>query len=147
MKQYPWSPFDDYRIEFIGEQATCSAVVTYTNDHWAAQVDLWGTDGMLKIDLQTKSLIDYRRPMLDSKGVGLSALGEAAQIASNTFTTGTKYLSGRFRNTHEILIEDFLNCVISGRPPTVTANDGRLTVGLMDRIVTKLGQLDMSGCA
>ena len=42
---YSWLPFDDYRLEMIGENGTSSAVLTYANDHWAAQVDIWGERG------------------------------------------------------------------------------------------------------
>ena len=45
MPEYPWSPFDDYRIELIGEHATSSIVFSCTNHHWAAPIDIWGSKG------------------------------------------------------------------------------------------------------
>ena len=61
LPQYPWSPFEDYRLDLMGDHATCSAALTYTSRHSAYLVELWGTDGLLKIDMQSKTLVNYDR--------------------------------------------------------------------------------------
>ena len=138
MPEYPWSPFDDYRLELMGREATGSAALTYTNHHWAAQVDLWGTGGIIKIDLQSKVSVDYGRSRLSPRTVGVSAIGEAMQITSSALATGTRYLAGRFRNTHEILIREFFRATGNGRSFSVTGEDGRETVRVMQMVAERL---------
>ena len=52
---YSWSPYEDYRVEFIGERTVCSAAI-YSTPQWSAEVDLFGSKGILKMDLETMSL-------------------------------------------------------------------------------------------
>lgn len=40
------------------ERATASAVITYTNEHSAAHIDIWGTAGMLRLELQSRALVN-----------------------------------------------------------------------------------------
>ena len=138
MPEYPWSPFDDYRLELVGADATNSAALTYANDHWAAQVDIWGSDGMLKVDLQSKTLIRYDRASLSPRVIGYSAMSEAAQTAASTLSTAAGVLAGRFRNTHDILIREFLNRTLLGLASPVTAQEGRETVRVMSLIAERL---------
>ncbi len=138
MHEYPWSPFDDYRLELMGADATSSAVLTYTNEHWAAQVDIWGSEGMLKVDLQSKTLVRYDRVSLSPRVVGYSAISEAAQTAGSTLFTAAGVLAGRFRNTHDILIREFLHRTVRGLPSPVTAQEGREAVRVMSLIAGQL---------
>ena len=70
--------------------------------HWASQIDLWGTEGMLKVDLETKTLSKYARPNLKPVSLAKSALSEAAQIVQDVIGTSTKVLSGQYKNTHDL---------------------------------------------
>src|SRR5262245_2455013 len=47
LKDYPWSPFEHYRITLAGEGAVSSIALTYATRHWAAQLEIWGRDGMI----------------------------------------------------------------------------------------------------
>ena len=76
LSRYPWSPFDDYRLELAGERATCSCELTYTSRHSAYLVELWGEDGVLKIDMQGRVLVNYKRANRSPAGIGLSVLSE-----------------------------------------------------------------------
>ncbi len=142
LPQYPWSPFEDYRLELMGDHATCSAALTYTSKHSAYLVELWGTDGVLKIDMQSKVLVNYDRVNQSPRGIGFSAVGEAARIASSAFANGVSYLTGRFRNTHDRLIREFFERSANGLPPIATAEDGLETVRVMSVISERLQAQD-----
>ena len=43
LHNYPWSSFEDYRINLIGDDIISSATVIYTTEEWAAKVEVWGT--------------------------------------------------------------------------------------------------------
>lgn len=138
LPQYPWSPYEDYRLELIGDHVTCSATLTYANRHSTQLLELWGTDGVLKIDMQSKGLVNYVRVDQSPIGIGISSLGEAAQIASTTLANAVGYLAGRFRNTHDRLIREFVVRSARGLPPTVTAENGLETVQVMHAISDRL---------
>ena len=135
---YPWSPFDDYRLELMGKDTSSSAVLTYTNRHWAAQVDIWGSDGMFKVDLQSKTLVRYDRISLSPGTIGFSVVSEARQIVASTLSTAARVLSGRFRNTHNILIREFFDRTVKGLPSPVPAQEGREAVRVMNLIAERL---------
>ena len=137
---YPWSTFEDYRIDLVGEQATSTITSIYTTDQWAAQVDIWGTEGMLKLDLELMSLIRYRRNALSPWRIAASGLSESVQLIRDTMWTGTQVLLRRFKKTHDILIERFVDSILNDTPPPVTAEEGREAVRVMNLIAEQLGR-------
>ncbi len=138
LPQYPWSPFEDYRLELTGDNAASSIVLTYTSKHSAFLLELWGTEGIIKLDMQSKVLVNYNRVNQSPWGIGLSAIGEAAQIASGAVANGFDYLTGRFRNIHDRAISDFVRQSVNGLPPSVPSADGLETVRIMGAISEQL---------
>ena len=138
LPEYPWSPFEDYRLELIGDRAACSVVLTYTSKHSAFLLELWGAEGVIKIDMQSKILVNYNRVNQSPWGIGFSAAGEAAQIALGAFNNGFSYLTGRFRNIHDRLIGDFFKRTVNGLSPSVTTEDGLETVRVMNVVNEQL---------
>jgi predicted dehydrogenase len=138
LPEFPWSPYEDYRLEFVGEKATSSIVLTYTTRCWAAQVDLWGSNGLLKVDLETQSVALPRRFDLKPSTLGFSTLSEAAQMMRGTLGTAVSYVSRRLENTHQRLIRGFVESISEGKPIPVTAEEGREAVRVMDLIVQRL---------
>ncbi len=116
----------------------CSAVLTFTSKHSGFLLDLWGTDGVLKIDMQSKTLVNYKRVDQSPLGIGISALRESAQIASGTFVNGISYLTGGFRSIHDRLISEFVERTVKGLDPLVPAVDGLETVRVMDIITQQI---------
>jgi len=78
---YPWVLYDDYRVELEGENINSSIYISHTSDYTAGEVDLFGTDYALKVDLQSMLLIRYKREHLNPSSVALSSLSIAGQIA------------------------------------------------------------------
>jgi predicted dehydrogenase len=138
LHQYPWSPFEDYRLDLIGENATCSATLVYTTTHWGAEVEIWGTDGLLKADLESQTVSRYHRNSLKPVEIAASSLREASQIVEGVLGTGLTVATGRFQNTHELLIRQFLESIENGGQPPVSAQEGREAVRVMNQIVEQL---------
>ena len=135
---YPWSPYEDYRLELVGDKATCSAVLTYTSEHSAAHVDLWGTAGMLRLELQSRSLAKYDRRGQSPVAIGASALNEASDIIRGVMTTAGRHLVGRQESPHDALIREFFECSVRGLPLPVNSEDGLMTVQVMGNISSQL---------
>jgi predicted dehydrogenase len=138
LNEYPWSAFEDYRIDLVGDQGVCSVTLLYTSKHWAAEVEIWGTDGCLRADLESQSLVEYRRPQLRPADVGRSALSEAAQIIATSAETGIRYALGKTQNTHDILLDRFLDSIEQGTPSPVSMEEGREAVRVMGLITEQL---------
>jgi len=138
LNQFPWSPYEDYRLDLIGDNATCSVALTYATNRWAVQLDLWGSEGHLKFDLETQTLIVHGRSDLKPMTLGVSAVKEAGQMLSGTLGTSLSYLTGRFENTHERLVREFVESIRSGSPTPVPPEEGREAVRVMDLLVSQL---------
>jgi predicted dehydrogenase len=138
LTQFPWSPFEDYRVELIGDCASCSVALTYSTNRWAVQLDLWGSDGHMKFDLETQTIVIHGRANLKPMTLGLSAIQEAGQILAGTAGTSFRYAVGKLENTHERLVREFVECIHDGAPAPVTPEEGREAVRVMDLIVDQL---------
>jgi len=138
LTQFPWSPYEDYRVELIGDRASCSVALTYSTNRWAVQLDLWGSDGHMKFDLETQTIVLHGRADLKPVTLGISAIHEAGQILAGTAGTSFRYAVGKLENTHERLVREFVESVHNGAPAPVTPEEGREAVRVMDLIVSQL---------
>jgi predicted dehydrogenase len=126
--EYPWSPFEDFRINLIGDKAISSATLTYATKQWQARVELFGAEGTLTLDLEGQYLVKRRRDNLRPLTIGKSVLSEARQILVSLFSNTARYVSGGFATSHDILLRKFVDSLLDGEPPPVSAEEGRETV-------------------
>lgn len=138
MNNYPWSSFEDYRINLIGDEAISSATVVYTTDEWAARVEVLGDKGFLMLDLESMNVLHYRRTKLEAIPVGLSLLGESAQLARAFVSNAIRVATNRVRSTHEIIISQFVDSILSGSAPPVSAEEGREAVRVVNMVVENI---------
>jgi predicted dehydrogenase len=134
----PWSKYDDYRINLIGEKAVSSVTLSYTTDQWAARVDLLGSTGILTLDLEAMYVVNSRRPTLKPMPVALSILSESGQIVQNLVSKGLRVATGKYDNTHDIIVSRFVDAISNGTESPVTAEEGREAVKVLNMIVEKL---------
>ena len=138
LTKFPWSPYEDYRLELIGESASSSVTLTYSTNRWAVQLDLWGSEGHMKFDLETQTIVLHGRADLKPVTLGLSAIREAGQILAGTAGASFRYAVGKMENTHERLVREFVDSIHDGAPAPVTPEEGREAVRVMDLIVDQL---------
>ena len=138
MHNYPWSSFEDYQINLIGDDAISSATAVYTTDQWAAKVEVLGDKGFLMLDLESMSLLHYRRAELKPVPVGLSLLRESAQLAGAFVSNAIRVATRRVRNTHEMIISQFADSILAGSEPPVSAEEGREAVRVLNMVVENI---------
>jgi predicted dehydrogenase len=136
--EHPWSPFEDYRIELIGDNAISSVTLSYATKQWMARLEILGEDATLLVDLEAMSLVKYRREELKPAAIGLSVLSEAGQLLKNMATSGMRYLTGSLRSTHDFIIDEFTDSIIKGTESPVPAQDGRESIRILNMIVDSL---------
>lgn len=135
---YPWVLFDDYRIELEGENITSSIIVSHTNNYNMSEVELFGTDYALKMDLQSMLIIRYKRSDLKPVNVAMSSLSVTRQIIRGVTSNIVKTILRRPMLGHDIMIEKFVKSIVNDHPPPVTPEEGRETIRVMEMIVKKL---------
>jgi len=135
---YPWSRFEDYRINLIGENGISSITLSYATDQWSAQVDVLGEKAILRLDLEGMTLILLRRTALKPFLIGRSLASEWAQLFWNMTSNAVRYASGRQRSTHELILERFVESIQNGSAPPVSVEEGRETVRVLNMIIEKL---------
>lgn len=138
LEEFPWSHYEDYRLELIGEHSSCNVVLTYVTNLWAVQLDLWGSKGLMKFDLETQNLVLHGRPNLKPVTLGLSAIKEAGKMVGGTLGMSLRYVTGRFESTHERLVREFVKSIMDGSPTPVTPEEGREAVRVMDLVVSQI---------
>jgi len=135
---YPWVLFDDYRIELEGENITSSIIVSHTNNYTVSEVDLYGTDYALRIDLESMLLLRYRRNSLKLVDVATSSLSIARQIIGGVASNVLRTVLHRPMLGHDIMIQKFVDSIINDYPLPIAPEEGRETVRVMEMIVEKL---------
>ena len=135
MHDYPWSLFEDYRINLIGDDAISSATVVYTTEQWAAKVEILGATGFLILDLESMNVVHYKRAELKPAPVGFSLLKESAQLAGAFVSNSIRVATRRVRSTHEIIISQLADSILSGSEPPVSAEEGREAVRVLNMVV------------
>jgi predicted dehydrogenase len=145
--EYPWTRFEDFRINLIGDKAISSATISYPTNQWEARLDLFGTDAILTLDLQGRFLVKRRRESLKVTTIGNSVLSEARQMLCSLVSNAARYVGGRFPTTHDVLVEKFIDSILKGSPPPVSAEDGRETVRVTKMIVDRLYEQHAQGAA
>jgi predicted dehydrogenase len=145
MGEYPWSPFEDYRIDLIGEKAASSVTMAYTTKQWMARLEILGEDATLLVDLEAMSLVKYRRERLKPMPIGLSLVSEAGQLLKSITVSGLRYATGSLRSTHDFIIGGFAESILNGTESPVPAEQGRESVRVQNMIVEKLNQKSVVG--
>jgi len=138
LPEFPWSPFEDYRMDLIGDKAVSSVTLSYTTKNWFAPIEIWGSDGVCKLDLETQTLAIIRRRKLESQTLVMSALSESAQALVGVASAGVSILMRRYQSTHETLFRRFLESLQDGAEAPVTAEEGREAVRVMEMLVQQL---------
>jgi predicted dehydrogenase len=138
LTEHKWSPFEDYRIELVGDNAMSSVTLSYATNQWMARIDILGEDATLLLDLEAMSLVEYRREKLKPLAIGTSLLSEAGQLLKSLVTSGMRYATGSLRTTHDFIIGGFVDSIINGTPSPVPAEDGKESIRVLNMIVESL---------
>ncbi len=138
--EHPWAPFDEFRIDLEGEQGYSSIVISYSSHRRASTLDLLGTDGALHLDLLGMLLVrEGKNRKMSPVSLASAALGGAARTAGgvggNTLNVITR--RGEFFG-HNKIIGAFVDSVITGREPPITAEEGRETTRALEMVVARM---------
>lgn len=142
--KYPWAPFDYFDITLEGEGVISNVIISHASDNYVADMNIYGTDGILKLDLQSMLLMHYNLRKAKPIPLALSSLEQATQVVGGVVSNAAKILFTRDAmlqvTGHATEIEQFVDCVQQDTQPPVTAEDGRETIRVLELLVQKLNQ-------
>jgi predicted dehydrogenase len=140
LPQYPWSQYEDYRLNLIGDTGTSSIHINYATNQWMVWVEIAGSEGTLILDLHGRTVTKLNRPKLTTFAIGASVVGQAAQVLKEAGMTTIKQMSRQTASTHERLIRGFVDSLLNSSRTPVTAEEGREAVRVMNLIADQLGR-------
>jgi len=93
---------------------------------------------LLRMDLESQSLVQYSRGSLRPAEVGASTLREAISSIWTAGFAGARLATRRHLTTHDILIQNFAKSIRDGVAPAVTLEEGRESIRVLDLLVAEL---------
>lgn len=140
VSNYPWVRFDNYSVFIAGDRGNASIVLSYTNNSHVVWFDALGTEGVLHLDLNSRSIFRHRCRRLSPSAVGRSILSDMAQLASSSIKgVFSKFAKSDYAGRgHDRAIISFVESIVNSTPLPVTAMDGRETVRVVDMIVKQI---------
>jgi predicted dehydrogenase len=138
--KHPWAPFDEFRIELEGENGLSSVTLSYTGNYWANLTDIIGTEAMLRIDTERMLVVRQRLQELRYMPIAGSALNTAFQEVGSVAANAVRAALGRNTLGTNFVIERFVESLVEGSPPPVSAEEGREAVRIMEMVVTRYNE-------
>ena len=135
--KHPWAPFDEFRIELEGENGISSVALSYARNCWTANVDIFGMEAALHLDLQSMLLIRNRLKELSHIPIARSSLSTISQMIGGLASNAFKVITGRQKIGTDVVIERFADSVLNDTQPPVTGEEGRETVRVMEMVVER----------
>ncbi len=140
--EHSWAPFDEFRIALEGENAISSIAISYASNRHNCHVDIFGTEGALHLKLNSMLLV-HEGPRNSLKPIDLArySLGTAFQITKGVAINAFKVATKNVKLGHDVIIEKFVDSILSDHQPPVTREEGRETVRVMEMIAGKLSAI------
>jgi predicted dehydrogenase len=138
LSQYPWSKYEDYRINLVGNEGISSISINYATNQWMVAVEIAGTTGTLWLDLHGRCVIRTDRSRLTPAAIASSVMGQAVQIGKEAARMLLRLVARRTMGTHDRLIRSLVDSLREGKDPPVTGEEGREAVRVMNMITQQL---------
>jgi len=145
-KHYPentWLIGDDIRFDLIADNGISSVVLDFGSNQTTAEVDVICSEQLLRVDLQSRTVVKHSRPCTDlsASGISKSVLGEAYQRVGGLAGNALRYYSSRKLDGHYAGMVQFLDYVAGESDFPSTGENGRQTVAVLDQVVEQLEEL------
>src|SRR5262249_722279 len=126
------------RVHLAGDDDVRRSRPTSLPRHWAAQLEIWGRDGIITADLESQAVTLYRRGNLKPVDVGVSTVKVAADLVRTAALAGLDLATHRYQTTHDLLIRKFSATLRDNPPAPVPPWDGRESIRVLDLLMEDL---------
>lgn len=131
--KHSWAPNDEFRIELEGKNALSSIELSYSMNYWVCDVEIIGTDMLLRLDLNGMILTKHCLKKLKLTSLAKYYISNILQITRGVLSN---VLGSRKIGT-EVVIEKFIESIQNNSKPPVTGQEGREAVRIMEMIISK----------
>ena len=142
LSDFAWADADDYSILLVGERGSSSIRIVHNSDHWAGDLEVWGSSGRLNVDLQGMTLSTFSRNSLKRRVVARSVLRDAAGKIASVVGNAASVATGRFMSGHERVMDGFVKAVRDDSPVPVSPELAAASVQVLDEIVRQVTPRD-----
>lgn len=137
----PWILSDTYFIHLVGEFATSQIILSHASNYQTTEIDVFGTDRMIRMDLQSMLIETRNRTTLTPLSVASSSLNSARKTTMGIASNSLAFMSGRTLSGHEFLIKKFVQGLTNNTPLPVSPGEGRETVRVLQEISSRCATL------
>lgn len=144
LPEYPWSLAEDIRFDIIADNGINSVALMYGSNQSAAEIEIIGTEGMLKLDLQSRIIVHHNRTvgheLLTAKALIKSVTSGIYQTVTSFAVNGIIHSLNKTLDGHYIGVDRFLDYVALDAPYRATGEQGKKTVELLETIIQKFNE-------
>jgi predicted dehydrogenase len=141
LPEYPWSSAEDIRFDLVADNGINSVTLMYGSNQSAAEIEIIGTEGMLKLDLQSRILIHHNRTvgseLLSAKALIKSVTSGVYQTATSFAINGIVHAFKKTLDGHYIGVNRFLDYVAIDAPFRASGEKGKETTALLETVIQK----------
>ena len=132
--------FDEFRAILEGEKVNSSIMLSHSNDYTLNEVDIYGTKGLMRLDLQSMITTVFNRRDLSPVSLGWSALSQSTQITKGLISNTIQTVSGKSFLGHNIMIQKYIHSIKNNLPVPVSPEEGLETTRVMELLVKRLNE-------
>jgi len=139
----PTSFADELRVLVTSDNALGCFMVSLSIQPFMKYVNLYGTEGTLRVNLSTNNLTMVRnRDLPRAIARGMLGVDEAAQLLQGTVANAYQVARGRLRPYPGmgVLIGEFYRSIAENRPAPVDGEAGREVVRVLDQVWEQIGR-------
>jgi predicted dehydrogenase len=136
--EYPWSIAEDIRIDLIADNGMSSITLAYGSTQTTAEVDIICTDALLKVDLQSRTLVVHKRPGLGAGTIGKSVVSTVYQMSRALVLNTFRYAFSRDLDSHYQGVRRFLDYIEGNVEYPITGEEGKRNIAVMEMIVQRM---------
>jgi len=101
-------------------------------------VDVYGTKGLLKVNIKDQTLIRLGQIPGNIVSTGVDILNRALQLIRCTAQNGLLKLSGRWVNGHQAIMRQYVDSVLNRTVPPVTLEEAYSNVAILEQICSRM---------
>lgn len=138
---YPWMKSDELCAILKVDEKLGMIHASFNSSRDAVYINLYGTKGIIKIDLINSILIFLPTIKAERFSKGFDSLRHSWQIIKETSKNAIKVISGRWMSGHERYIKLFAKNIIKRDDPPISAAEGLAVVKVLEEICLKIETL------
>ena len=142
---YPWVSFDELRVGLEANRGSASIYTSCNSPRCDVLIDIHGTQGMLRINLVSDTLVQLKYRSLATFSKGIDSLRQASQQHFSIARGALTKLSGRWVGGPELCLRAFVDSVLNDKEPLVSLKEAYDTVELLEQVCREMILADLQG--